>query len=206
VKTESEIGGPHKIGILLTVLLLAAIFLAFAVDAHFAAWINTHTSSGLRRAAIVVSRIGDWPAHVIVGFAGLAIAGLRRRPDWVRIFLAMLIACALAGVSARVVKIATGRARPPVETEKMWRGPRLGADYNAFPSGHTASSTAFFGALFLARRRIGAPFLLIPAVIAAARLFAGAHFLSDILFAAALGIACAILAWRFIAKPTLQIA
>ncbi len=56
-----------------------------------------------------------------------------------------------------------------------------------------ASSTAFFAALFLARRKIGAWFLFIPTGIAAARVIAGAHYLSDVTFAAALGIASALI-------------
>ncbi len=146
----------------------------------------------------LVSRIGDWPAHVAVGAIGAAVAFYFRRKDWLRIFLAMLIACALAGIGARVIKIATGRARPSIKTEMGWNGPRLHANYNAFPSGHTASSAAFFFSLFFARRKIGSSFLLIPLIIAAARIIAGAHYLSDVTFAAALGIASAVLAWRFL--------
>jgi undecaprenyl-diphosphatase len=198
VKTESEIARRRKIGVLFVTFVLAAVALALWADAAFASWINSHTSASLKRTAIVISRIGDWPAHVAVGVIGLAIAFLARRRDWMRIFLAMLIACALAGVAARVIKIATGRARPLIQTERAWNGPRFSAAYNAFPSGHTASSTAFFAALFFARRRIGAPFLLIPIIIAAARILAGAHFLSDVIFAAALGIACAVLTCRVI--------
>jgi membrane-associated phospholipid phosphatase len=196
VKTESEIICQRKIAIAVIALVLASIAFAFWADAFVASWTNLHTSSALKPAAVVVSRVGDWPAHVAVGIIGMAIAFLARRKDWVRIFLAMLIACALAGIAARVIKVATGRARPHVQTERIWTGPTFRAKYNAFPSGHTASSTAFFAALFLARRKIGVAFLPIPAIIAAARVLAGAHYLSDIVFAAALGIVCAALSCR----------
>jgi membrane-associated phospholipid phosphatase len=195
VKTESEIR-PRKIAIVLIGLVLVAIALMFWADSFVAAWINAHTTSSLNHASAAISRIGDWPAHVAVGLIGMLAAFLAKRRDWIRIFLAMLIACALAGVTARVIKIATGRARPSVKTESVWKGPAFSANYNAFPSGHTASSTAFFAALFFARRKIGAPFLVIPAAIALARIFAGAHYLSDVVFAAALGIMCALLTWR----------
>ena len=66
----------------------------------------------------------------------------------------MIIACALAGVAARVVKISTGRARPSVQSEAEWNGPRLNPRYNAFPSGHTAASTAFFATLAFASWRM----------------------------------------------------
>jgi membrane-associated phospholipid phosphatase len=196
VKTESEIACRRNIFIVLLALVLGAIALMFWADGFVASWVSAHTVASLKRASVVASRIGDWPTHVAIGLIGLAAASLAHRRDWMRIFLAMLIACALAGVAARVIKIATGRARPMVKTEQTWNGPRLHANYNAFPSGHTASSTAFFATLFLARRRFGAPFLIIPLIITTARVLAGAHYLSDVVFATALGIACAILTWH----------
>ena len=141
----------------------------------------------------IVSRVGDWPAHAIAGAIGFAIAFAIESKAWMRIFLAMLIALALAGVTTRAIKVATGRARPSVNAEAQWNGPQFSSKYHAFPSGHTASSTAFFVALFLARRRIGAPLLLIPTLIAMSRLIVGAHYLSDVTFAAILGAICALL-------------
>jgi undecaprenyl-diphosphatase len=104
----------------------------------------------------------------------------------------------MAGVSARAIKIATGRARPSVKTEAAWTGPRLSSKYHAFPSGHTAASTAFFATLFLASWRLGLLFVPIPALIAVSRMYVGAHYLSDITFAAMLGVSCALLAARFL--------
>lgn len=196
MKTESEIVRRRKFVALVAAFILVAIAFALWADSFIASWINLHASGSLKHAAVVISRIGDWPAHVAVGIIGMTAAFFARRKDWVRIFLAMLIACALAGFVARAIKIATGRARPLVQSEKVWNGPRFSAKYNAFPSGHTASSTAFFAALFFARRKIGAPLLVIPVVIAAARVLANAHYLSDVTFAAALGIVCAALTCR----------
>lgn len=104
----------------------------------------------------------------------------------------MLLACALAGLMARAVKFATGRARPKVKTEIVWSGIRFDSKHNAFPSGHTACSAGFFGALFLARRRLGAPLLIIPVLVAAARVYIRAHYLSDVTFALILGFVCAL--------------
>lgn len=198
MKTESEIIGLKKTAIVIVALVLASIAFAFWADALVGSWINRHTSGSLRHTAVVVSRIGDWPAHVALGIIGMIAAFFARRKDWVRIFLVMLTAFAVSGVAARVIKITTGRARPLVQSERVWTGPSLSAKYNAFPSGHTASSTAFFAALFFARRKIGAPLLAIPVIIAAARVLARAHYLSDVFFAAALGLACALLICRFI--------
>jgi membrane-associated phospholipid phosphatase len=200
VKTETEITSSRfpRIWIALAAVAVIALVAAFFLDHAAAAWIGAHSSPELKRAMQTVSRVGDWPAHLIAGLLGIAIAFVMKSKTWMRIFLAMLVALALAGVSGRVLKLATGRARPSVKTEAHWNGPRYGSKYHAFPSGHTASSTAFFVALFLKRKKIGTPLLLIPVLIALSRMVVGAHYLSDVTFAAILGVICAVLATRWL--------
>jgi membrane-associated phospholipid phosphatase len=200
VKTETEITSSRfpRIWIALATVAVIALVAAFFLDHAAAAWIGAHSSPELKRAMQTVSRVGDWPAHLIAGLLGIAIAFVTKSKTWMRIFLAMLVALALAGVTGRVVKLATGRARPSVKAEAHWNGPRFSSKYHAFPSGHTASSTAFFVALFLKRKKIGAPLLLIPVLIALSRMVVGAHYLSDVTFAAILGVICAVLATRWL--------
>ncbi len=178
-------------------LLLAA---AFYFDATVAGWIVQHQT----RAGIAfmrnVSNWGDWPSHVLPGAIGLAIAcGLGSRP-WRAIFLAMVVACAVAGFANSAIKLAAGRSRPSVKIDAGWNGPSLKSNYHAFPSGHTASSTAFFAVLCFARRRIGLALLPIPLLIATSRIYLNAHYLSDVVFAAMLGVLCALVAWRFVRR------
>jgi membrane-associated phospholipid phosphatase len=200
VKTETEITSSRfpRIWIALATVAVIALVAAFFLDHAADAWIGAHSSPELKRVMQTVSRVGDWPAHVIAGLLGIAIAFVAKSKMWMRIFVAMLVALALAGVSGRVVKLATGRARPSVKTEAHWNGPRYSSKYHAFPSGHTASSTAFFVALFLKRKKIGTPLLLIPVLIALSRMVVGAHYLSDVTFAAILGVICAVLATRWL--------
>ena len=209
MKTEAEIAraAPRKIWIVLIVTAVIALIAAFLLDQATASWITTYSSAELKRMMRMVSRVGDWPAHAIAGVIGTAIAFAAGSKTWMRIFLAMLIALALAGVTTRAIKFATGRARPSVKTEVHWNGPRFSSKNHAFPSGHTASSTAFFVALFLARKKIGAPLLLIPILIAISRMIVGAHYLSDVTFAAILGVICALLVahWLSIRNPQSQI-
>lgn len=178
-------------------LLLAA---AFYFDAAVAAWIVQHQT----RAGIAfmrnVSNWGDWPSHVLLGAIGLAIAyGVGSRP-WRAIFLAMVVACAIAGLASQTIKMAAGRSRPSVKIDAGWNGPSLKSNYHAFPSGHTASSTAFFAVLCFARRRIGLALLPIPLLIATSRIYLNAHYFSDVVFAAMLGILCAALVWRLMSR------
>ena len=205
MKTETEITCSRfpRVWIALVAVALFALIAAFFLDNAAAAWIGAHSSPELKKVMQAVSRVGDWPAHVIAGLIGIAIAFVAKSKMWMRIFLAMLIALALAGVTGRAVKFATGRARPSIKTEVHWNGPRFSSKYHAFPSGHVAASTAFFVTLFIARRRIGAPLLLIPVLIGLSRMVVGAHYLSDVTFAAILGVISALLSahWFSIRHP-----
>ncbi len=176
-------------------LLLASFYL----DAGTQTWMNQHQNPSLRSFMQAVSRYGDWPEHLLVGIVLTAIASWSGRKKWVRIFIAMILACALAGAAARMVKIATGRARPSVQADAGWNGPRISPRYNSFPSGHTAASTAFFATLAFASWRIGLGLLVFPLGIAFSRMYVGAHYLSDVFFAAVLGVLAAYLVtrWRY---------
>lgn len=183
----------------------AAIVAAFQFDGLIRVWLVQHHDARVGSFMRIVSRLGDWPAHVALGVLLLAIAWWRGRREWMRIFLAMLIACAVAGVAARALKIATARPRPSVQAAQAWNGPRWSEKYHAFPSGHTAASAAFFGVLAFRRPRIGGALLLIPALIAFSRMYVAAHFLSDVVCAFVLGLACAWFTLRAIQNPKSRI-
>ena len=159
---------------------------SFYLDAAAHTWMVRNQNAGMREFMEAVSRFGDWPAHVALGLILVGIAYWRGSKRWMRIFAAMLLACALAGIANRVVKISTGRARPNVQAETRWSGPSFSSSYHAFPSGHTAASTAFFATLAFASRRIGLGLLAIPLLIAFSRMYVGAHHLSDVICAALL--------------------
>jgi len=183
----------------LTFLGVAVLLVvSFYLDASSREWMTRHQNAGVRSFMQLASRYGDWPEHILLGLVLAGIASWRGSKRWMRIFAAMILACALAGMSARVVKIATGRARPNVQTEAGWNGPRISARYNAFPSGHTAASTAFFATLAFASWRIGLGFLAIPLLVAFSRMYVAAHYLSDVVCAAMIGVVAAyvVVGWR----------
>jgi membrane-associated phospholipid phosphatase len=183
------------IGIVIAVIVVIG---AFHFDDAMRNFIAQHQSRAAKNFMHYVSRLGDWTEHFALGAALAAIAWWRGNKKWTRVFISMLLALALAGAAARVVKIAAGRARPSVKTEEVWNGPRLGSKYHAFPSGHVAASTAFFVALLLANQRIGLACLPIPILIGFSRMYVGAHYLSDVVCAALLGVLSAFLAARLL--------
>jgi len=193
------------IGIAIAVIVVIVVF---HLDDAMRNFIAQHQSRVAKNFMRNVSRLGDWTEHFALGAALAAIAWLRESKKWTRVFISMLLALALAGAAARVVKIAAGRARPSVKTEAQhlasqgagWNGPRLSERFHAFPSGHVAASTAFFAVLFFANRRIGLACLPIPILIGISRMYVGAHYLSDVVCAAVIGALCAVLTTRLFLK------
>ncbi len=192
---------PTKKWLFIVILALLAIAAAFYFDGAVRAWMTEHSNRTAKQVMRNVSRYGDWPEHVIAGLITIAIAWFRGSKRWMQIGLTMIIACALAGLIARGLKVATGRARPAVKQELGWKGPSFDSKHNSFPSGHTAATTAFFGVLFFANRRLGLALLPIPLLIAASRMYVAAHYLSDVVCAMALGLFCAWLCARWRPPP-----
>jgi membrane-associated phospholipid phosphatase len=188
------------------VILVVAIVAAFYFDNTVRDFMAQHQNLGVRTFMENVSRFGDWPEHVLLGLILAAAAWWRGSKKWTRIFLAMVIALAIAGLAGRAIKITTGRARPSVKAEHVWNGLRVsGSKYHSFPSGHVDASVGFFAVLLFARRRIGLACLPIPILIGFSRLYLGAHYLSDVVCAAVLGILAAILVTHFFLRKTTEI-
>jgi membrane-associated phospholipid phosphatase len=183
------------IGILIAAVAITA---SFYFDESVRNFVAQHQNRTTHNFLHNVSRFGDWPEHFGLGLILAGVAWLRRSKKWTPIFLSMLAALAIAGLIGRGIKISTGRARPSVKSEEVWNGPRFSSKFHAFPSGHVAASTAFFAVLFLANWRIGLACVPIPILIGISRMYVAAHYLSDVVCAAILGIVCALLVWRFV--------
>jgi membrane-associated phospholipid phosphatase len=179
-----------------------AIATAFYFDDAVRDFIAQHQNPMMRNFMRNVSFYGDWPSHLALGLILLGIAWRRQSKKWMRIFLSMLVAMAIAGIAGTVIKRSIPRARPSVKSELRWGGPRFSTKYHAFPSGHVSASTAFFGVLIFVRRRVGLPCLPIPILIGFSRMYLGAHYLSDVVCAAVLGILCAAIVWRLLVRES----
>jgi undecaprenyl-diphosphatase len=180
----------------------AAIAVSFYFDDTVRDFMFQHQNPAMRNFMRYVSLLGDWPTHAVVGLILLGLAWRRGNQEWTRIFLAMLLAMMLTGVVGTVIKRTFPRARPSVHAETHWGGPRFSTKYHSFPSGHVGASTAFFGVLLIARRRIGLACLPIPILIGISRMYLGAHHLSDVVCAAVLGISCALVIGYVLLLPT----
>jgi membrane-associated phospholipid phosphatase len=178
-----------------------AIAVSFHFDDSVREFMMQHQNPAVRNFMRYVSLLGDWPLHAAVGLILLGLAWRQGSEEWTRIFLAMLLAMLLAGVAGTVIKCTVPRARPSVLAETRWGGPRFTSKYDSFPSGHVGASTAFFGVLLIARRRIGLACPPIPILIGFSRMYIGAHYLSDVACAAVLGTSCALVVAYFVFLP-----
>jgi membrane-associated phospholipid phosphatase len=110
--------------------------------------------------------------------------------------LAALLSAASAGLAAEVLKVILSRDRPGAKGLHVWHGPLAGLGHAdgpglGLPSSHAA--VAFGGWFLLARAYPGLRPLAytLAAGCGLSRILVGAHFLSDITLAAALGAAAA---------------
>ena len=187
------------IGIAIAVIAIAA---SFHLDVSVRDFMVRHQNPAMRNFMRYVSLLGDWPLHAAAGLMLLGFAWRRGSQEWTRIFLAMLLAMLLAGVVGTAIKRTVPRARPSVHTDIRWGGPHFSSKYHSFPSGHVGASTAFFGVLLIARRRIGLACLAIPILIGFSRMYIGAHYVSDVVCASMLGMICALVMAHFVFRKS----
>ena len=150
---------------------------------------------------MIWSHVGN--TEIVIGVCVLAVILIWwRTREWWR---ALVPAIAIA-LQATVFVIATavvGRPRPHV--------PHLdpAPPTSSYPSGHVGAATALYVSFALLAQSIERPalrrlvttvFLLIPVLVAYARLYRGMHHLSDILIGALNGLVCALLAWAYLRR------
>ncbi len=183
---------PLAIFILCATTLVAV---SFHFDSEFLGWQNS-LPKDVKKFAEAASDVGDWPGLMLIGAAFIVISHARKSRSLRRVVVCMMLSATLAGIVANVLKNTTGRTRPNAKyVERGWHGPVYQGEatigkskFNSFPSGHSASAAGFFGFLLFLRMPSAllgfATILLVPA----ARLGAGAHYLSDIAMAIFLGL------------------
>ena len=149
----------------------------------------------------VWSHIGNTEIVIGVCVVMVGLIWFLTKQWWVAIVPAIAIA-----VQATVFVVATavtGRDRP--EVEHLDPAPPT----SSYPSGHVGASTALYFTLAAMCQRIPNPVLrrvltviclVIPFLVAYARLYRGMHHLSDVIVGFLNGLTCAILAWLYLRR------
>jgi len=110
-------------------------------------------------------------------------------------FLFLFLAVAGSGLMVDVIKFVFGRARPKVYFEEGIYGIKffgMSSLYTSFPSGHSATAFSLATGVTLLFPRFAAPLFLAAALIAFSRIAITAHYLSDIVVGAYIGIVFAL--------------
>ena len=135
---------------------------------------------------------GQYFGYILIGLLLLFL--LKKR--YIRLVLQMAAAAILSrGIITEVIRFLWHRSRPFVEQNFVPLIPH--ADSASFPSGHAAFFFAVGTVLYIYNKKAGTVFLLGSALIGVARVLAGVHWPSDIVWGALIGVACGLVVSKF---------
>jgi undecaprenyl-diphosphatase len=166
------------------------------LDHRVADWFHAQATPQLTVAMRAISWLGCVPALTLFSSA-LAVFFVMRR-GWYRL-VALVLTMAGGGLLNVLLKHFFHRQRP------VFENPLVTISTFGFPSGHAMGATLLYGLLALialrfvrrmwARAVIVAGAILLVALIGLTRIYLGAHFLTDVLAAVAIGSAWLAFAW-----------
>lgn len=164
-------------------------------------WFQDGRTSTGETITLFMSSMGN--TEYIIGVAVLvALLVLWRTRAW-WFAVVPLLAISLQSTVFVTAAWVVGRSRPNVE--RLDPTPPT----SSYPSGHVGASTALYVAFALmatrienlvARRVLVTLCILVPLAVSYARLYRGAHHLTDILLGIVNGVVCALLAWRYLRR------
>jgi len=153
-------------------------------------WIVAHRSDGWNTITVVASDLAKTMTAAAVAFVAFFVLRIWLR----RWYESWVLVIALGGevLIFLAVSAIVGRARPPVF--RLDPAPPT----SSFPSGHTAAAVTVYGFLafviwrYMARRWLAnlicVSLIAVPVAVGLARLYRGAHFPTDVLAGAVLGV------------------
>ncbi|HWC62466.1 MAG TPA: phosphatase PAP2 family protein [Rhizomicrobium sp.] len=180
-------------------ILIALGVCALWIDRPLAHFIYDHVSAKTHKFLDGIThyaKAGHWLAAAIIALAAAAIArhfGARGRdlPLLINYSLAFIAMLTLGSAVLHVIKLVLGRRRPRDDMEMGLYGFQpfsFNLEYNSFPSGH-ALTISCVAVIFTCVWPLWWPlFFAIATVLAITRALLTAHFLSDVLIGAGIGI------------------
>jgi undecaprenyl-diphosphatase len=194
-----ETSPPRLVAIAAGVALLLAVGLGvllvirpFEFDAEWMEEIVEHRSPFWEVPARVFDFVGGGWFGVLVVPVGIAVAFLVARRPWAA--CAFILGSAVSSGMVQLMKVLFGRQRPD---EIL-----LPLDSGSFPSGHVANAATVVTllALMLGRRWIAAAGAGYVVLMALSRTYLGAHWVTDTIGGALVGVAMAVLTWVLLAR------
>ncbi len=128
------------------------------------------------------SRLGDGPLWIATGLCFLAINDGHTH----RVVFAAALSVGTSVLLFMCIKNLIGRPRP-FEAWQELTGMMAPPDKFSFPSGHTMTAFAVWGALLVGMPALSHAYLVIAFLIGLSRIFLGLHYPTDVLVGAILG-------------------
>ena len=190
------------------------ILLFWFVDRPVDLWLHAHFAEGpVRQWGETISWLA-WSPAVEIGLAlgfltgviGVIAGGGRERP-WTRMLFYVCISCAVAIVIGEGLKILLARYRPSMLFAQNLYGLHFFSTQGALsstPSGHTLRAFSILTALALLFPRGWIPLMALAALVGIARVMITAHYPSDVLIGAFIGVFSALWVHRYVYRSGLQ--
>ena len=187
-------------------LIVGIIYLALFIfcDRAIDLWVHdTCSDTGIFQWGTEVSTAATGEYIKLLIAVGLLLViivdpGLKRR--WTRNLLFICVSCSIAVIVGEGLKFLIGRHRPVMLFDHNQYGLTFFATewaQNSSPSGHTLRAFSILTALSLLFRRFTPLFVSIAILIGASRVIVTAHYPSDVLFGAFIGIFSALWTYRY---------
>ena len=176
--------------------------LALAIDRRLAHFIYDHVSAKMHKALDSIThyaKAGHWLAAAILAL--IVAAGMRKfqvLPEeatlLVNYSLAFIASLTMGSAILHVIKLVLGRRRPRDDMEMGLYGfvPfAFNTDYNSFPSGHALTICCVAVIFTCVCPMMWPVWFAVAAILAVTRALLTAHFLSDVLIGAGIGLIAA---------------
>jgi membrane-associated phospholipid phosphatase len=122
--------------------------------------------------------------------------------------LFVLVSLSVAGIVLNLIKWLAGRNRPINLFNHGYLGFNyfgVGYEFTSFPSGHAQTIFTVATALAILFPRFGIPLFIIAAAVSATRIILTAHYLSDVIAGALVGIICTLAAKYLFDRKKIQL-
>lgn len=186
-------------------LFLVLILSFFYLDIPAALWFHRFDGTSSYRFFKLISLLGESQWYLAGGLL-LYLALRKKKPAASATGLLLFSSVAFSGLSADIIKVLLGRARPKLYFKEALYGfdfLHVEHAWISFPSGHSATAFSVAWTLSLAFPQYRPLFLAIAVLIAFSRIATTQHYLSDVLAGALLGAAStAFLYHRYFRKPS----
>ena len=198
------------LGIVLVITTFMCALLGIGVDRDVIIFIKNNSQYFYTDIFRKITNAGDATFWLLLAAAGITFCAYIRRTQYLipyhrqlKVYLLQLAfvtsAWLLSGVIHHIIKVVLGRYRPRYLFSENWYGINplnFNIAHNSFPSGHTQTIFAITIGLTLLYPRLGIFLMPLAVLVGISRVVLIAHYPSDVLFGAYLGMATAILVKR----------